>query len=700
MKLPQVNYNRPVQSLKQFDVNQPVAKARAKQGIINSAGDLANNMLHNAAKHTANTARSETLRKMSNWSKDNDGKAFYEAEELQKSGISEDIIGGRDVIPAYEVKPALMESAYQGIIDEQSEKVYQGKYRDQYNQSANDDMFIKRAQYTVAANKEQRVQQNAQVSADIEDLLIERQYDLADERINELQIEDSAKQAIRTKVSSEREYASYVDMVSFRDEAGAREALKSLHAEPSENMDEIKQLKAINLLENFLTEDVTAKNLQKADIKWRLNRMEKNATAGGNVDPDEYNKLMAEATFYGIEPRFMTEVTTAVRGNSQSNMIANLPADQQLAGMQSESRGSVSTEEGIQAGVLNTIAKRNVAFMNKDMIGYYDSINGNIPTIDFAGVAHIQGATGQLLADRKLKHDVAKDRLKVSQGYLKPEEVNVLTDMMLTASPNEIIAFTQEANGALGRDATLLYDQLRVTRPELGSLTVVGQLSAVGQNGAAFEVLKGHEYRKENREIIQMAMEDHLPKIHDELKGAFRHNPRYQSSIKNAILDVYAIKAASAGKPLESMDEDLMDAAIQTVTGGLLEHGDNTIEPPYYGGTQATLDTWLDNLNPDYIDDLGGAHHYSNKQIINSLRDEDFMLESQGNGEYLIVTERGKYLANKQGTGKFVLKYNELAPVVNQSDDVMVNPAQREKYGMKPMPNFVGDFMKGKENAE
>ncbi len=677
MKLPQINYDVQRSSTPLNNTALQANSSISKIGLVSEVGKVVNSIAHQAVAHQANTARSNLKRRMSDWSKSNDGKPFYSADELRSQGVPDDIIGGRDTIPAYEVQPSLFEMEYKKAVEEESKSVYDSSYRDNFKSDAMDSFTVEHANRVVKASREQVTQQNAQILSDIEDLTLNRDYDIALSRIDELKLPKSDKEEILRNINSDKEFNSYIDMVNFRDSEGARDALKKLRSSDSTNLDEPKQYKAINMLENYLREESAGDKSRVDDLTFLLSRIEKNAISGGNIDIDNYRKVYQQALEAGVKPKHLVTVETAVKANLKANAVANMPASDQIAFLQSDKLKSFTTEAGISNSYMESLVKENISYMNRDAMGYYHSKNGNVPTIDFLEIGDIPGATGKALAERMAQWKVVKDRLGVTQGMLKSEEVDVLSDLLLEAKPEQITSFTAEVNMALGRDATILYDQLRAKRKELGSLTVVGQLSAIGQPGPALQVLRGHDYRKNNPEIIQSLQEDFLPAIHEKLNGVFSLSPRYQSSIKNAILDVYAVKALSEGLPVDVMDQDLLDSAIATVTGGLIEHGDNTIEPPYYGATQATMDNWINNLSPDYIEQEGGVYHYSPLQVVNKLRSEDFQLESYGNGEYVIQTGEGRYLANKEGTGKFVLKFDESAPVTSQSSDVFMTNEDR-----------------------
>jgi len=677
VKLPQINYDVQRSSTPLNNTALQANSSISKIGLVSEVGKVVNSIAHQAVAHQANTARSNLKRRMSDWSKSNDGKPFYSADELRSQGVPDDIIGGRDTIPAYEVQPSLFEMEYKKAVEEESKSVYDSSYRDNFKSDAMDSFTVEHANRVVKASREQVTQQNAQILSDIEDLTLNRDYDIALSRIDELKLPKSDKEEILRNINSDKEFNSYIDMVNFRDSEGARDALKKLRSSDSTNLDEPKQYKAINMLENYLREESAGDKSRVDDLTFLLSRIEKNAISGGNIDIDNYRKVYQQALEAGVKPKHLVTVETAVKANLKANAVANMPASDQIAFLQSDKLKSFTTEAGISNSYMESLVKENISYMNRDAMGYYHSKNGNVPTIDFLEIGDIPGATGKALAERMAQWKVVKDRLGVTQGMLKSEEVDVLSDLLLEAKPEQITSFTAEVNMALGRDATILYDQLRAKRKELGSLTVVGQLSAIGQPGPALQVLRGHDYRKNNPEIIQSLQEDFLPAIHEKLNGVFSLSPRYQSSIKNAILDVYAVKALSEGLPVDVMDQDLLDSAIATVTGGLIEHGDNTIEPPYYGATQATMDNWINNLSPDYIEQEGGVYHYSPLQVVNKLRSEDFQLESYGNGEYVIQTGEGRYLANKEGTGKFVLKFDESAPVTSQSSDVFMTNEDR-----------------------
>lgn len=679
-KLPQINYGTSTPRLARPPAGGPAQVAAAQLGLGREIGNLANVIGQQAAAHQSNEARSNAHRRMAEHQKQHEGREFYSADELREMGVEEDIIQDRDSIPSYEVNPGLYLQKYEQVIAEESSKISFAGYKDRFVRLAQNDMYAQHARQVVAASKAQIKQQNAQIMTAIDELIIDREYDFAHERVKELRIGSAQKTELRNKIRANEEYSSYVDMVNYRNRPAAMEALKSLTTEPSKNLDEETQYKAIRMLENFLAEDTTAQSLARREALDKLKRIQKAAIAGKYINLEYYNDVVIEAKELGVEPRHFKHTATAVKANRFARGIANLPADEQTQAMQDRNLSKKTIEGGIEADYMESIVKGNISAMQKDMLSYYHSINGNIPTIPFLEAATEPGKTAAFLADRMRRHDVAEDRLKVSQGYLKNTEADVLADLLLTASDEDIISFTQEVNAAMGRNGAHLFDQLRVKRKELGSLTVVGQLAMIGAPTAAQQVLKGHTYRKNNPEVIQALQEDFLPKIHEYLDGAYSNTPRYLSTLKNAILDVYAIKAVEQGHHIDPMTDSgaflgfgdgLLEDSVNTVTGGLIEHGDNTIEPPYYGAPQAVMDNWLENLSPDYLVDEEGnskVHHYSPKQVIKSLNDEDFQLESIGYGRYVIQTGKGGYLASSDGLKKFVLEFDMNAPIVNQSD--------------------------------
>jgi len=133
-------------------------------------------------------------------------------------------------------------------------------------------------------------------------------------------------------------------------------------------------------------------------------------------------------------------------------------------------------------------------------------------------------------------------------------------------------------------------------------------------------------------------------------------NPKHQAAIIQTTKAVYAAMVADASITDGILDTDILDKALEQVTGGVLEiEADGSgwfvddkykIQAPARGVTSDMFENYLEGLRPGDVDQMGGTLAFSSQEAIEKI--QSGVLVNVGKGKYLVNIGSG-YLLNKNG---------------------------------------------------
>lgn len=277
--------------------------------------------------------------------------------------------------------------------------------------------------------------------------------------------------------------------------------------------------------------------------------------------------------------------------------------------------------------------------------------------LDFSG----PDALSASLQDMRINYDIQLKHFGESAAPLRGSDVTALQRFLSTASAPEQASvlglMASELDTAMPAAMRQIYDKGNVL-PALA-----GQVIAEGDEHAASMILAGQKTIEQNKAILPTG-DDFKAGIMSRLGGAYAASPQHWAAISEGVRAAYAGLSQLEGDTTGILSDDRLDRAVTSVTGGLVEYGDQLLQPPERGVDSDRFATWIDNLRPFDLDRMGGVAGYEDKAALEMIRDRlesgKARLVSVGNGEYEVYTiglnDRPEPLLNHDG-GKFRLNW-------------------------------------------
>jgi hypothetical protein len=261
-------------------------------------------------------------------------------------------------------------------------------------------------------------------------------------------------------------------------------------------------------------------------------------------------------------------------------------------------------------------------------------------------------------------------------GFLEVGELEEFGTRLENA-PNQL-AFLQNINSALGRNAESFYEQLK--KYGIGdTAALAGQIASWGPDyePVATSLLKGAKLRKDD-ELVKLQMEE----VNSELEsyavkafgGMFVGSPETRSLMVDGLKSVYAVTGNK-------------EEAFQQLTGGSIEFNSYKIQAPEPGMSGRQYKSWLYNLSPDYWSrpdmKIYGTEPADLRQ---GLIEGTIRQEGIGKGVTQLVTANDKILRRADGKTIFLFKYDKDADNMDawrrRKKQAKVKAAM-DKYGSK-----------------
>jgi hypothetical protein len=292
--------------------------------------------------------------------------------------------------------------------------------------------------------------------------------------------------------------------------------------------------------------------------------------------------------------------------------------------------------------------------LESDSITYAeDNLSMNVQPFNFQNIA---GS----LANRQVIYDATLAHTGIASGYLRPQEASMFAAQYNMAGTDQKLFMAQQVNDGLGVNAPFFWEQLKMNN--VGAIAVAGQIYAEqtpASADVARTIIDGNFKRAEgDYELINEAS-DFDGQINSVLSTSYGFNAVERKYRVDAIKDAYAsLDTSNSGK----YDPDLLDQAIDMVTGGVYQINGVTITAPAPGVTENDMEKWVKNLPPAFIDSQGGSSRMSSEEISKQLRDGYLQLIPESSNSYRVqIAGTPTFLPNGEGTSPLVITYDSSA---------------------------------------
>lgn len=336
-----------------------------------------------------------------------------------------------------------------------------------------------------------------------------------------------------------------------------------------------------------------------------------------------------------------------IHANVASNFVMLSPA-QQEAEINRIKQSKDKT--GAQVRLMERLEKihnHTVTELNKDGLSLAVE-QGIVPQID-----PINFADPQSVENRIARINLAEAHYQQNMSPLTAAEADQIGAQFSKMTADEKIGMLHAVANNFGDHSIEVLKQLDSKNHTL--FAHAGALIVDGAPEVARLAIMGNEQLKLNKGILPSDT-DMMPTINSYLADVFVTNPKHQAAMIQTTKAVYAAMAADAGITDGIIDTDILETALEQVTGGVLEiEADGSgwffddhykIQAPARGVTADMFENYLEGLRPGDIDEMGGVLAFSSEEAIERI--QQGILVNVGQGKYLVNIGSG-YLLDPTG---------------------------------------------------
>lgn len=287
-----------------------------------------------------------------------------------------------------------------------------------------------------------------------------------------------------------------------------------------------------------------------------------------------------------------------------------------------------------------------------------------------SGLPPIDLNNPETLQQRMLAVQTAEAHYRQNISPLTKREVVQMSDAMTKMGADQKLAVLGAVVSATGESSFEIMEQLDKSNQTL--LAMAGSLMAEGQPEVARLAILGSEQIQHNKGILPKDT-DLMPEVNSYLGTAYIANPRHQAAVVRTVKAVYASMAADAGIIDGTLDTDLLESALEAVTGGVIVRdnpgwgtGDSYVVAPARGVDEDQFEEWIDGLTIADIEAMGGIMALEGDELVEQV--QEGMLVSAGKGRYLVNVGTG-YLLAPDGE-PFELTWGVVPPIDTTSEEL------------------------------
>jgi hypothetical protein len=171
---------------------------------------------------------------------------------------------------------------------------------------------------------------------------------------------------------------------------------------------------------------------------------------------------------------------------------------------------------------------------------------------------------------------------------------------------------------------------------------------ATGDMPVMSAIFKGQELLKQKL-VKALKQDDYLANFNKAVEGVY--GPQDRRAILDAVLSHYSSTSSNAINGTYNNSD--FEASLGAVTGGIAKVNGFKLELPR-GVSDDDFNDYLDDLQPETIEDMGGIANYSNDAAIEAI--QQGRIRSVGANKYMVETNGGTLFGND---GKpFIFSYS------------------------------------------
>ena len=376
----------------------------------------------------------------------------------------------------------------------------------------------------------------------------------------------------------------------------------------------------------------------------------------GRVPPG-LAQLQSEADLLGGESgrrqaQLLREATRVQADVRDFNRRTVAQQQKELNGLRAQQTMTPSEARRFQA--LERSAANNARMLSSGnglTLALNNGVINSLPPVDFANP--------ESLRDRVALAEVASKAFGVTVSPLQAGEVAALEARIDQASPNTVANILNQLTAGLGRDQLDLL-ALQLADDNLAVAEAVAQVP--DRPELSSRILRGHRLLQDDaNKDFRPSKTDRQSVVDTTLADVLLVAPEARASIVAAATAVYAEKRIKTGDT--SFDSEAFEAALEEVTGGVVEFNGQEVFPPSPDIDEGEFTDIVRGLSPEQLEERGNGRPVESDgtpidlaELRRDLRNGEASLVWLRPGEYL-VRVGVNFLAsdNAADNGVFVL---------------------------------------------
>lgn len=652
-------------------------------GIANQAASEMNKVIQERNDEQQNAAFSKVNNVMHDFDAANAGKEYYMGDEIpddldfKKTEIQIDADGNevevvRERIPAYEIQAAMRDKYHRKAIAAAAADIESPSRRTLFMQQMEERANSQNIRYLERSAAEQTESIRRQQNEDFTQSLLNRDYETAAYIAHNFNGSDTERREKARNVRYMMEADSYADAMSEDDIGRMQSALKFLSKDgyagelnEPQRLATIDQLKArINLI-NKRNEAAYQGRLTLLGVE--VDRTIDALESGEMVSPQHQARLFAqiqaakdaglisgEDSSWVKRTAFFSEAATYSPDLVQ---FKSKPLQEQEAIIREMRNSAVSGSDYHKLDIYTKNHENAKSMLNSDPL-MYGAQTGiiDLQPFDFADPA------ASLV---KRQNDVASMKSQYGDSmvpaFFTKQEAMEFSRAVQDAPVKDQMRMLSIINGQLSKDnANAVRSQLMGNGG--GVLAVASDALDSNQPFIAEKILMGRDALREVPEAFKSWDIDATPLVLSEIGNAYSASPATMGQVMESIKAAYAAQTISDGDFSGVVNSKRLKSAIKEVTGGLIKIGSSTIVSPDRNVDDRKFDSWLRDVQPKYLDTLGGIKGYSGRAGVMALHTQvskgDVTMVNVGKDKYLLRGENGFLVKKDDPSNVFILQYN------------------------------------------
>ncbi|YP_053018.1 hypothetical protein VP5_gp16 [Vibrio phage VP5] len=660
-----------------------VSNNQKVMGIANQAASEVNKVIQERNDEQQNAAFSKVNNVMHDFDAANAGKEYYTGDEIpddldfKKTEIQIDADGNevevvRERIPAYEIQAAMRDKYHRKAIAAAAADIESPSRRTLFMQQMEERANSQNIRYLERSAAEQTESIRRQQNEDFTQSLLNRDYETAAYIAHNFNGSDTERQEKARNVRYMMEADSYADAMSEDDVGRMQSALKFLSKDgyagelnEPQRLATIDQLKArINLVNKRNEASYQGRlTLLGVEVDRTIDALE----SGEMVSPQHQARLFAQIQAAKDAGLISSEDSSWVKRTAFFSEAATYspdlvqfkskPLQEQEAVIREMRNSAVSGSDYHKLDIYTKNHENAKSMLNSDPL-MYGAQTGiiDLQPFDFADPA------ASLV---KRQNDVASMKSQYGDSmvpaFFTKQEAMEFSRVVQDAPVKDQMRMLSIINGQLSKDnANAVRSQLMGNGG--GVLAVASDALDSNQPYVAEKILMGRNALKEVPEAFKSWDTDASPLVLSEIGNAYSASPATMGQVMESIKAAYAAQTVNEGDFSGTINSKRLKSVIKEVTGGLIKIGSSTIVSPDRNMDENKFDSWLRDVQPKYLDTLGGVKGYNGRAGVMALHTQvsngDVTMVNVGKDKYLLRGENGFLVKRDDPSSVFILQYN------------------------------------------